>query len=40
MEGQNGLIIFRTNAVVAAEKQAEAERKAERKAARTARRQK
>ena len=40
MQGQNGVIIFRTNAVVEAEKQAEAERKAERKAARTARRQK
>ena len=40
MQGQNGVIIFRTNAVVAAEKQAEAERKAERKAARAARRQK
>lgn len=40
MQGQNGVIIFRTNAVVEAEKQAEAARKAERKAARAARRQK
>ena len=40
MQGQNGVIIFRTKAVVEAEKQAEAARKAERKAARAAKRQK
>ena len=40
MQGQNGVILFRTKAVVEAEKQAEAERKAARKAARAARRQK
>ena len=40
MQGQNGVIIFRTKAIVEAEKQAEAARKAERKAARAAKRQK
>ena len=40
MQGQNGVILFRTKAVVEAEKQAEAARKAERRAARAARRQK
>ena len=38
MQGQNGVIIFRTKSAVAAEKQAEAASKAERKAARAARR--
>ncbi len=40
MQGQNGVILFRTKAVVEAEKQAEAERKEARRAARAARRQK
>lgn len=40
MEGQNGVIIFRTNAAMEAKKLAEAARKAERKAARDARRSK
>ena len=39
MQGQNGVIIFRTKSAVEAEKQAEAARKAERKAAREARKQ-
>ena len=38
MQGQNGVIIFRTKSAVAAEKLAEAASKAERKAARAARR--
>ena len=40
MQGQNGVIIFRTKAMVTAEQEAEAARKAERKAAREARRKK
>ena len=40
MQGQNGVILFRTKAVVEQEKRAEELRKAERKAAREARRKK
>ena len=40
MQGQNGVIIFRTKSMVEAEKQAEEARKAEKKAAREARRKK
>ena len=40
MQGQNGVIIFRTKSMVDAEKQAEEARRAERKAAREARRKK
>ena len=40
VQGQNGVIIFRTKAMVDAEKHAEEARKAERKAAREARRKK
>ena len=40
MQGQNGVIIFRTKSAVEAERQAQAASKAERKAARAARRQK
>ena len=40
MQGQNGVIIFRTNSAVEQERRAEEARKAERKAARAARRQK
>ena len=40
MQGQNGVIIFRTKSAVEAQKQAEEARKAERKAAREARRKK
>jgi TonB-dependent SusC/RagA subfamily outer membrane receptor len=40
IQGQNGVIIFRTKAMVDAEKHAEEARKAERKAAREARRKK
>ena len=40
VQGQNGVILFRTKAAVQAEKDAEAARKAERKAAREAKRKK
>ena len=40
MQGQNGVIIFRTNSAVEQERRAEEARKAERKAVRAARRQK
>lgn len=40
VQGQNGVILFRTKSAVQAEKDAEAARKAERKAARAARRKK